>query len=433
MSISKRIIDRRVNPKGKSTNNRHRFFKRAKEAIRESIKEKIQDRKIGNTSDGENVYIPNEGIKEPTFEHDYNSGVKRDVRPGNKNFQKGDKINKPQKGGGKGTGKGKGSDDDDISEDNFEFALSKKEFYDIFFEDLELPNLKDKVMEEIKRYKSIREGFRKDGAMANLDKLQSYKRSLGRRMALKRPPKKKLQELENELGLADCEDEKQRILDEILKLKKKFRQIPFFDDNDMVFRNFTQKPQPNSKAVMFCILDVSASMGEHEKDLAKRFFMLLYMFLERKYEQTDIIFIRHHTKAFECDEEEFFHSKETGGTVVSSAIQLLNEIQKDRYPVDQWNVYVAQCSDGDNFSAGDSKECISIIQNEILPSCQYYAYIQTEYHRTSHDSLYFNSDYGLWPHYDTLKQNNRHFEMKQVSETPDIWKVFVELFKKQNV
>jgi hypothetical protein len=433
MSGNFRVIDRRKNSSGKSTNNRQRFIKRAKESIRDSIRDRIQDRKIDNTSDGEEVIIPKEGIKEPSFGHDHNTGKRKDVRPGNKQFDAGDRVKKPQGGSGQGNGKGKGSDSDDLSEDEFGFALSKKEFYDIFFEDLELPNMKDKEMEEIKHFKSVREGYRREGSMSNLDLMQSYKNSLGRRLALKRPPKKKLYDLEEELANSKTKKKKEEISDKILKLKKKYRTVPFFDENDMRYRNYVQKPQPNNKAVMFCVMDVSASMGEHEKDLSKRFFMLLYMFLERKYEHTDVVFIRHHSQASECDEEEFFHSRETGGTVVSSAINLLDEIRNERYPTNEWNVYVAQCSDGDNSSSSDTSHCMDVIQNKILPVSQYYAYIQTEYSRNSYANTFFDREYSLWSHFEELKDRNKHFEMKQVAEAPDIWKVFVELFKKQGV
>ena len=394
---------------------------------------KIQDRKIDNTDGGENIHIPKDGITEPTFDHDWSTGKKKYVRPGNKDYQAGDTLPKPQGGGGSQSGKGQGSDDMDPAEDEFEFAISKKEFYDIFFEDLELPNLKDKEIVEIKHYKSVREGYRREGSMSNLDMLQSYKNSLGRRLALKRPPKKTLNELEDALSNADDEKEQEEILDKIMKIKKKYRQIPFFDDNDMRFRNYTQKPQPNTKAVMFCIMDVSYSMGEHEKDLSKRFFMLLYMFLERKYEHTDIVFLRHHNQAKEVEEDEFFKGRETGGTVVSSAIDLLVDIQKDRYPTNEWNIYVAQCSDGDNCSAADSIDCCQTIENKILPIAQYFAYIQTEYSRNTIGGQFFNSEYSLWSHYSTLKDKHKHFEMKQVAGTEDIWKVFVELFQKKGV
>jgi len=72
---------------------------------------------------------------------------------------------------------------------------------------------------------------------------------------------------------------------------------------------------------MFCLMDVSGSMDESRKDLAKRFFMLLYLFLKRNYDRIDVVFIRHHTVAKEVNEEDFFHSRESGGTVVSSALK----------------------------------------------------------------------------------------------------------------
>lgn len=427
------VVDRRRNIKGKSMPNRQRFIKRAKEAIRDAVRKKIQDRKIDNTDSGENIHIPKDGISEPTFEHDWSTGKKKYVRPGNKKFTSGDKLPKPKTGAGSGDGSGQGSDDMDPKEDNFEFVISKKEFYDIFFEDLELPNLSDKEIVEIKHFKTVREGYRREGSMSNLDLLQSYKNSLGRRLALKRPPKKSLEDLESRLNSCEDDKEKEKLLEDILKIRKKYRQIPFFDRNDMRFRNYTQKPQPNTKAVMFCVMDVSYSMGEHEKDLSKRFFMLLYMFLERKYEHTDIVFIRHHTESSEVNEDEFFSSRETGGTVVSSAIDLLIDIQKNRYPTNEWNIYVAQCSDGDNCSPADSIDCCQSIETKILPICQYFAYIQTAYSRGPTLDQFFNSEYSLWSHYSILRDKHKHFEMKQVSEHGDIWKVFIELFQKKGV
>jgi uncharacterized sporulation protein YeaH/YhbH (DUF444 family) len=425
------IIDRRKNPGGKSTSNRHRFIKRAKDAIRKSIKDRLQGRKIDNTDAGENVNIPSEGIREPSFGHDSNTGKKTDIRPGNKDFNTGDRVAKPPEGGGGGPGGRGGSNGPETMEEEFEFTLSKKEFDDIFFEDLELPNLKDKEMNETKQYKNVREGHRKNGNMANLDLVRSYKNSLGRRIALDRPDEEELEDLKKQLEKAKNKSKSDRddLIQKIEEIQQKFRAVPFFDETDLRFRNFVRQPQPNSKAVMFCVMDVSASMGEHEKDLSKRFFMLLYRFLIRKYEQTEIVFIRHHVEAKECDEEEFFHSRETGGTVVSSAIDTLLEIQKDRYPTNEWNIYVAQCSDGDNYG-DDNTKLITQIQEEVMPMCQYYAYIQTEYHRSDYRG-YFDASYGLWANYQVLNDEFRHFQMKQVGQVTDIWKVFVDLFKKR--
>jgi uncharacterized sporulation protein YeaH/YhbH (DUF444 family) len=86
-----------------------------------------------------------------------------------------------------------------------------------------------------------------------------------------------------------------------------------------------------TQAVMFCIMDVSGSMDESRKDTAKRFFILLYLFLKRVYDKIEVVFIRHHTAAAEVDEDEFFHSRESGGTVVSSALHLLDKIIDERY------------------------------------------------------------------------------------------------------
>ena len=116
----------------------------------------------------------------------------------------------------------------------------------------------------------------------------------------------------------------------------------------MRYRRFEPQPKPVAQAVMFCLMDVSGSMTEHMKDLAKRFFALLYLFLKRRYKHVDIVFIRHTHEAREVDEETFFYSPETGGTVVSTALEEMARIVDDRYPPDDWNIYAAQASDGDN-------------------------------------------------------------------------------------
>src|SRR5256885_5933521 len=136
--------------------------------------------------------------------------------------------------------------------------------------------------------------------------------------------------------------------------------VAFLDPIDLRFRNRTRVPAPISQAVMFCVMDVSGSMDQDRKDLAKRFFILLYLFLTRHYEKIDIVFIRHHTQAAEVSEDEFFHSQESGGTVVSSALVLLDQIIRARYPSGDWNIYVAQASDGDNFG-DDGSNCRNLL------------------------------------------------------------------------
>ena len=163
--------------------------------------------------------------------------------------------------------------------------------------------------------------------------------------------------------------------DEIDRLNAKRKWVAFIDPIDVRFNSFTEQPVPTSKAVMFCLMDVSGSMGEREKDLAKRFYMLLHLFLKRRYEKVDVVFIRHTHDAQEVDEQEFFYSRQSGGTIVSTALDKMLEIQKARYATADWNIYAAQASDGYTQS-GDARHCVEMLNGEVMPLCQYYAYIE---------------------------------------------------------
>ena len=358
--MSKYIIDRRKNPKGKSISNRQRFIRRAKKHLSERIHKNVVKRSITDKGE-ENISIPTDGIQEPSFNHDSATGDYDFVLPGNKEFIKGDTIGKPPKGAGGGGG-GEASDQGS-GEDEFQFSLTRDEYLDIVFEDLELPNLEEKNKENVTVWETHRSGYTTVGSPSQLNIEQSMIRSLGRRIALKFPKEKEIEELEEEIDRLEEEIKnykedikpmtKNRSLIEEIKLeieelRRRDMAIPFVDPIDLRFNNFVKKPKPTTTAVMICIMDVSASMGEREKELSKRFFLLLYLFLERKYEDVDIVFIRHHTEAVECSEEEFFHSKETGGTVVSSGLILAKQILKERYQQSEWNAYIAQASDGDN-------------------------------------------------------------------------------------
>src|SRR5207237_1927387 len=171
------------------------------------------------------------------------------------------------------------------------------------------------------------------------------------------------------------EKELERLRAEVEELRARVRRVPFLDPFDLRFRNRIREPMPTSKAVMFCLMDVSGSMDEARKDLAKRFFILLYLFLTRHYEKTEVVFIRHHTQAAEVTEDEFFHATESGGTVVSSALTLMHEIIRDRYLGSEWNISGAQPSDVDNWQQ-DSTKCRELLDNKILPLVRYYAYVQ---------------------------------------------------------
>ncbi|WP_162046111.1 YeaH/YhbH family protein [Vibrio taketomensis] len=419
------FIDRRLNGKNKSAVNRQRFIRRHKEKIKESVADAVNRRSITNTETGEDVSIPHKDITEPVF-HQGKGGLRERVHPGNDQFIQGDKIERPKGGGGGGgTGDGDASPDGE-GQDDFVFQISKDEYLDILFEDLALPNLEKTQVNKITEWKTHRAGYQTAGVPANIAIVKSLQQSLARRTAMTAGKRRMMHELEEELQRIQNQEpaqliEERRLKEEIDALRKKIDRVPFIDTFDLRFKNYERRPIPSSQAVMFCLMDVSGSMDQATKDIAKRFYVLLYLFLTRTYENVEVVFIRHHTQAKEVDEHEFFYSQETGGTIVSSALKLMNEIVADRFPIGQWNIYAAQASDGDNW-ADDSPRCREILQEGLLPKCQYYSYIEIT--RRSHQTL--------WHEYEKLESAFSNFAMKNIRSVDDIFPVFRELFKKEN-
>jgi len=417
------IIDRRLNPKHKSAVNRQRFLKRFRRQIRKAVSDAVDGRSITDTESGERVNIPAKDLSEPEFRH--GPGGRREIiHPGNKEFVTGDRVPRPQGGAGRGnkaSNQGEGQDD-------FVFELSRDEFLEFFFEDLELPDLVKTRLAQVVSTKSVPAGFSKDGIPPNLHVVRSLKEAHARRIALTAGKRRRLRRLEAELEALLAQEAGpdpsavEALEKEIARLKRHIGAVPFIDTLDLRYRNRIQVPRPTTQAVMFCLMDVSGSMDQFKKSLAKRFFILLYLFLSRNYERTDVVFIRHHTIAKEVDEEEFFYSRETGGTVVSSALVMLRDIIRERYPVQDWNLYAAQASDGDNWPE-DSGNCGRLLEEEILPCLQYFAYIEI-------DNEY---PLGLWQEYEKVAERWPNFAMRAIDEPSEIYPVFRELFRKRGV
>jgi uncharacterized protein len=416
------LIDRRAQSKNKSAVNRERFMRRYKGQIKQAVERAIKGRSITDIANGEKVSIPAKDVSEPTFGH-ARGGSWETVNPGNKEYVKGDQVARPRQGGG--PGKGKAGNSEEITEDDFVFELSREEFMNVFFADLELPNLVKTQLASITEFKSQRAGYAMTGTPTNIHILRSLRGALGRRIAVGAPAGRRLREAEDELEqklLVVSKDDPAvlKLVSEIETLKKRIEAISFIDPFDLRYSNRIKLPKPTSQAVMFCIMDVSGSMDQMKKETAKRFFILLYLFLERAYEKIEVVFIRHHTTATEVSEHDFFHSRESGGTVVSSALHLLNKIRSERYAAGDWNVYVAQASDGDNWDK-DSAVCRQLMSNVIMPSVQYFAYVEiTE-----------EEPQNLWHEYAKLREQYRHFAMQKIEALADIYPVFRELFKKQ--
>jgi len=420
------IVDRRLAGKNKSIGNRERFLRRYKDQVKEAVKRAIDGRGIRDIERGEDIHIPKRDISEPVFGHGQ-GGVREIVHPGNKEYIQGDRIERPKGGQGGGSGKGQASDSGE-GEDDFVFALSKEEFMQVFFEDLALPHLLRTQLAEVPEYKTHRAGFTSDGTPNNLHVVRSMRGALGRRIALGASSRRTVKELEAELlecrrmlrpGDAVAEAHIKALVEEIEHLKGRVERIPFLDPIDLRFRSRVKVPVPTSKAVMFCLMDVSGSMDEGRKELSKRFFILLYLFLTRHYEKIELVFIRHHTQAAEVDEQNFFHARETGGTVVSSALVLMEEIIRARYNPSEWNVYGAQASDGDNWHH-DSGRCRELLSDKILPLVRYFAYVQVA-----------EEEQNLWEEYTQLQGVHKHFAMKKATSPDQIYPVFRDLFKKE--
>ncbi|MGO1657998.1 MAG: YeaH/YhbH family protein [Marinobacter sp.] len=424
------IVDRRLNGKNKSAVNRERFLRRYRHHIKKAVSDAVHRRSITDIERGENVSIPSRDIDEPVFHHGQ-GGHREMVHPGNREFVTGDRLPKPEGGDGQGQGQGQASPDGE-GMDDFAFQITQEEFLNFLFDDLELPNLVRKKLKDTEAFNYVRSGFSTQGVPAKLDVVRSLRGAHARRLGLGGARKKKIRELEAQLaelksapGDLDAafshKDLIKALEEEIARLKANVKRIPFIDEIDLRYRQHQKQHKPATSAVMFCLMDVSGSMTQVHKDTAKRFFLLLYLFLKKSYKKIDVVFIRHHTSAKEVDEEEFFYSRETGGTIVSSALKLMHKIINSRYSPAEWNIYAAQASDGDNWN-DDSPKCGKLLTESILPMVQYFAYVEIT--PLDHQML--------WYEYERVHERfPESFAQQQIADPGEIYPVFRQLFERR--
>ncbi len=417
------IIDRRPNPHGKNLENRQRVMNRARAAVARATKTAIDQGTLREVGRDQSVTIPAESLHEPSFRTVFTSGTRDVVLPGNKEFSTGDRIARPPGGsGGGGSGAGQGGGE---GEDGFRFVLTRDEFLDLFFEDLELPDLVKNQIVATETMAPLRSGISTDGAPSQIDMARTMRQSMARRIGLRRPRPIEVLALEAEIAALEADGEDAARLPalraELALALRRMARVPWIDPVDLRYRRFTQVPKPSARAVMFCLMDVSGSMSEQMKDLAKRFFLLLHVFLERRYKRVELVFIRHTETAEECDEETFFTDPRTGGTVVSTALAEFVRIQRDRYPKDSWNIYAAQASDGDN-SGGDTLKAVGMLEADILPLVQHFAYIEVS------SGALIRGETDLWRGYQLLARRNARLAMSRVADRRDIFPVFRHLF-----
>lgn len=423
------IVDRRPNPQGKSLPNRQRFLARVKAQVRRAVADSIDRRRVSDVGADEEVKVRVAGTGEPAF-RPAGGGDGDYVLPGTGTLDRGDRIPKPQGGGG---GRGREAADSGGGEDAFEFTLTREEFLDVFFEELELPRLARTELGEAMLSKPRRAGFSVAGQPTALDVRRTMRNSLARRVALRRPDREDLAAAEQEVEQAVAAGDAFRLaaartaLDQVVR---RMARIPFIDPIDVRYARHERTRMPAADAVMFCLMDVSGSMTEHMKGLAKRFFMLLHLFLERKYDRVHVVFIRHTERAQEVDEDTFFRSRETGGTIVSSALTEMLRVQAERFPPSAFNIYVAQASDGDNLHA--DARVVAELMGRILPLVRYFAYVETGQGEEERFGIARGLETSLWGTYRAIADTRApQLVMRKLSELRDVWGVFAELFSKE--
>ncbi len=411
------IVDRRKTGKNKSVGNRQKFIKRYKSRIKRSVDSIADNKGITDVLKDRKITIDQDEIDEPNFNFDMAKGERDVIFTGNKTLQKGDKIYRPppsDEEGLEGSETGEGLDD-------FTFTLTKEEFLDLYFSDMQLPDFIKESMKGTNKWKMHRTGYSKEGIPPRLDLLKTLKQSMARRIATK----KICPECEGETmsvsmtgtpyfsGCSECGGTG-------IKAQR------YLDDIDLRYKHFTKKPFPVRQAVMILLMDVSGSMGEFEKSLAKKFFLLLYLFLHKVYTNVELIFISHTQEAAEVTEHEFFYGTQTGGTIVSSGLQMTKDIIDSRIDLSTTNVYISQASDGDNWS-GDDALSVSLME-DLLGKVQYFAYIQTE----EESRRAMKEKHGirdLLTVYKELETKHRNLKAKHVCEESEVYPVLRSLFE----
>lgn len=395
----------------RSTGSVRKYIERNKRAITDALKKKIADSGLGDILDGHDVELDvkkgGSSTDEPMIGYSSQEGSSDQVLTGNDQYNRGDQYPMPK--GGKGQGGGQDGDD---GVDSFKFRMTSKEFLDLVFDSLALPNKLKKVFIEEDSNVMQRSGFTTEGAPSRLSIIRTYRQSLGRTLA------------EKEQYRIEMEDEEDEDKKEIIE--QKIKNISLFRDVDLRYTHWTPAPTIRFKCTIFMIMDVSGSMGEDEKELGKGFFLLFLLFLRKTYNEVEIIFLRHTTVAEEVDEKTFFYDPKNGGTLMSPALVLMDEIIRERIDLNTSNVYVAQVSDGDN-TYSDTTTYLEMLKSTILPKVQYFIYIEVAPNRGM--GLFNNPTSTTLKGIRDIAVTHDNINAAVVRSVDRIWYVFIELFK----
>jgi uncharacterized protein len=329
MSVQRQ--DWSLHRKGSIDQQRHK--EKVREAIKKNLADIVSEENIIMSDGKKQIRVPIRSLDQYRFRYD--PGRQTRSGQGNGKSKVGDVLGQdPQQG--QGPGKGKGDAGSDPGAEYYEAEVSVDELAALIFEDLSLPNLEEKRQAEMETETIRFTDIRKKGPMGNLDKRRTIKENIKRNAAQGDPT---FHDIKNE---------------------------------DLRFKTWEPTIRYESNAVVLAMMDVSGSMGEFEKYIARSFYFWMVRFLRTKYTNVKIVFISHHTEAKEVSEDEFFHRGESGGTQVSSAYELALQIIKERYNPADWNIYPFHFSDGDNLP-WDNDRCVQLVE-DLMKICNIFGY-----------------------------------------------------------
>lgn len=433
------FVDRRKTGRGKSIPNRQRLLRRIADAIRAAKPKDIDSGGVksmgtGVGSSANPVKVAKHSLHEPSFHYAHNTGKHDVVLIGNDQWERGDDFpmsGEEEAAGGRGRGEG--------SEDDFIVDVSRDEFFNVFFEDCELPDLQDTHEKDLPELIPKHAGYQKSGNPGQLSVKRSFKNSLARRLALTKSARDELEELEAEyqqlmLALADPSiigDEVHlhtKLLaaeKRILELRQKIASTPYFEELDLRYAKKEKVLVKAADAVLMMIMDISGSMDEDKKRISRKFFSLQYAFIHRKYPQTDLIFLAHTETPEELTEEEFFTTRKSGGTVVSPVYTLAHKIIKERYNASDTNIYISQASDGDNWDS-DNASCITELEEEgLLTKIRHMSYAQV--------GQSFSSGFSsvtLWTVLQSIANTTKKISMVKIQDDSGVFDAFHKIYKR---
>jgi uncharacterized sporulation protein YeaH/YhbH (DUF444 family) len=361
-----------------------RDWLRHNEKVREAVKQRVREYVTGpdvlSRAQGGTVLVPVRLLEHARFrlrDPESQSGA------GQGSGEPGQVLRPAQPESGEESGERRGGTGE--GEVKFVLELKVDDFIDWLWEEMKLPELKPKQSPVAEDDDLVREGWDKRGARSRLDRRRTVKEAVKRRAVQESP-------------------------------------VPFTDD-DLRFRQLVRRPKPATNAVVVFALDVSGSMGETERQLAKTFFFFALQGVRRQYPKVETVFIAHTVNAWEFSEEDFFHTSGTGGTACSSAFNLAYDVLHSRYDPTRYNSYVFYASDGEN--ASDDHEAATGAVRRLVPELNYLGYVEL---RTSHGiSLQTEMSSILGE----MQAAHPTIGMRQVASQDDVWTALREFFQQQ--